>query len=239
MRYGIVVPQHEVSPQEAIAAALLAEESGLDSVWLIDHLQGHLRGRPAATRPVLECWTLLSAIAASTSRVTVGTLVTRAGLRPPLVTAHMARTVADISSGRLIVGVGIGDPSNREEQLAYGLGYPPRHRRIAVAEETIEAVKRVAGVPVLVGGASDAALALAKQAGGLNVWVGWERSLDARRRFAASAPGLPASWAGSWPGERMSELQAAGFDEIIISTGGGNYRDRIASLASSSTPFRH
>lgn len=231
MRYGIVVPQHEVSVQEAIAAARLAEESGLDSVWLIDHLQGHLRGRPAATRPVLECWTLLSAIAASTSMVNVGTLVTRAGLRAPLVTAHMARTVADISSGRLIVGIGIGDPSNREEQIAYGVGYPPRSHRVGLARETIEAVKQVAEIPVFVGGASDVALALAKEAGGLNVWVGWERALDARRRFAEIAPDLPVSWAGSWPGDRMGELQAAGFDEIIISTGGGNYRERIATLA--------
>jgi alkanesulfonate monooxygenase SsuD/methylene tetrahydromethanopterin reductase-like flavin-dependent oxidoreductase (luciferase family) len=53
----------------------------------------------------------------------LGTLVTRAGLRPPALLAHMAATVGQVAGGTLIVGLGMGDAANRTENQAFGLPY--------------------------------------------------------------------------------------------------------------------
>lgn len=228
MKRGIVLPQHEVTPAECIIAAQAAEEAGLDSVWVVEHLHG----RPKPERPVLECWTLLAAVAASTSRVTIGPLVTRVGLRAPLVSATMAKTVNDIADGRLIVGLGLGDPTVRDEQEAYGLGYASRADRIAEVEATIRVMREVAEVPVWIGGASGEALRLAGMTQGLNLWIPASEIDEALGRFdAPSGDGFEVSWAGSWPRGGLVEVLRPGIDHVIVATGGHNYAERIQQLA--------
>ncbi|MQG38271.1 MAG: LLM class flavin-dependent oxidoreductase, partial [SAR202 cluster bacterium] len=97
--------------------ATLGEDIGLDSLWLVDHLMYQLQGEEEP-RGVWEVWSLLSALAATTQRVELGTLVLAMGWRNPALLAKMADTVEEISQGRLILGVGSG--YHKREFNAYG-----------------------------------------------------------------------------------------------------------------------
>jgi probable F420-dependent oxidoreductase len=118
------------------AVAEAAEQGGLDSVWIADHFlyrdpEGQIYG-------MHESWTLLTAVAAVTSRVVLGNMVLCASFRDPGLTAKMAATLDEVSGGRLILGVGAGwhDP----EYEAFGL---PTDHRVGRFEEWLEIVARM------------------------------------------------------------------------------------------------
>jgi probable F420-dependent oxidoreductase len=102
--------------------ATRAEEVGFDSFWLPDHLI--FKNPNEKPHGPWECWSLLSAVAAVTHRVKLGTLVLCAGFRNPALLAKMADTVDEISAGRLILGIGAG--WHEPEYSAFG--YPFDHR---------------------------------------------------------------------------------------------------------------
>jgi len=85
-------------------AARAAEAAGFDGVWTYDHLAGSVHG---ASR-VLECWTTLTAIAASVPRVAIGSMVLNVANRDPGTLAVMAATLQEVSGGRLLLGIGAG-----------------------------------------------------------------------------------------------------------------------------------
>ena len=126
MRIGVVVPmavsdgpgRMPTWPQVRTFAQH-AEAVGLHSLWVCDHL---LSGPP--DDGIHEGWTILAALAASTSRVELGQLVMCTSFRPPALLAKMAATADAVSGGRLILGLGAGwyDP----EYEAFG--YPTDHR---------------------------------------------------------------------------------------------------------------
>jgi alkanesulfonate monooxygenase SsuD/methylene tetrahydromethanopterin reductase-like flavin-dependent oxidoreductase (luciferase family) len=191
------------------AMALHAESAGLDSVWICDHLVSEPEDGPP--EGVLEAWTILSALAASTRRVTVGTLVTCGAFRHPALLAKMAATVDGISGGRLVLGLGAGQPGLEFD--AYGL---PGDARLARLEETLEIVAGLLGgaavttsgrfhrlrdasllpppdrrIPLLVAGAGPGALRLAARHA--QAWnTAWHGAPDdrLRSRLAAMARAL-------------------------------------------------
>ncbi|HUE57945.1 MAG TPA: LLM class flavin-dependent oxidoreductase [Acidimicrobiales bacterium] len=127
---------------EVREAAVLAERAGFDGVWVNDHLAGSVQSSPH----VLECWTILSALAAEVPRITVGPLVLNVANRDPGTLAVMAATLQHLSAGRLLVGVGAGARSGSPfavEQEALGHSVPGDAERRQRVEDTITMVRRV------------------------------------------------------------------------------------------------
>jgi alkanesulfonate monooxygenase SsuD/methylene tetrahydromethanopterin reductase-like flavin-dependent oxidoreductase (luciferase family) len=111
-------------PMQLVELAMAAEEAGWDGFFLWDHLQLDAIGRP----PMHDPWVLLGAIAAQTSRVRLGTMVTPVARRRPWKLAKEITTLDHLSGGRVIVGFGLGVPVETE----YGaFGEPTQARRHA------------------------------------------------------------------------------------------------------------
>ncbi|HZX53121.1 MAG TPA: LLM class flavin-dependent oxidoreductase, partial [Ilumatobacteraceae bacterium] len=86
-------------------AVLRAEGDGYDTTWVFDHFDGAM---VQGDRPMLECFTLLGALAAATSTIGLGTLVANVANRHPAVLAEAASSVQRISGGRFTLGLGAG-----------------------------------------------------------------------------------------------------------------------------------
>lgn len=142
MKIGLMMPlgerESERSPlpfADLREMALRAEADGLDSLWVADHL---LFREEEGTFGIHEAWTMLTAFAAVTSRVTVGTLVLALPFRNPGVTAKMAAALDEVSGGRLILGIGCG--WHEPEFEAFDL---PFDHRVARFEEATELLTRL------------------------------------------------------------------------------------------------
>ena len=109
--------------------ARAAEEVGFDSIWLGDHLLYQEEGKPE--RGPWEAWTLLGALAAVTERVELGPLVACTAFHPPGLIAKMTATLAEVSGGRFVLGLGAG--WNEPEFRAFGLPYDHRVSRFEEA----------------------------------------------------------------------------------------------------------
>jgi probable F420-dependent oxidoreductase len=136
LKVGLLLPETEGQMNgvtarwsDLRAMTQTAEAVGFDSVWVTDHF---IHRSESELRGPWECWSLISAIAAVTERVEIGTLVLCTGFRNPALLAKMADTVEEISGGRLILGLGAG--WNEAEYLAFG--YPFDHR-VARFEEAL------------------------------------------------------------------------------------------------------
>jgi alkanesulfonate monooxygenase SsuD/methylene tetrahydromethanopterin reductase-like flavin-dependent oxidoreductase (luciferase family) len=135
IRFGLFMSQGGRSWDEILEGFLTAEELGFDHGWLVDHLVDTDLG-PGA--PCLEAWTLLAAIAARTSRIRIGVLVTSNTFRHPALLLKEAVTVDHISAGRLILGIGSG--WNVDEHRRYGIPLQPPAERVARLEEAVELI---------------------------------------------------------------------------------------------------
>lgn len=134
-----MLPQFTSDATRVIDAATRAEELELDSIFLYDHLWPLAGGKE---RPILESWTTLAWLAASTTKIRIGSLVTRSTLRHPAVLAKMVATVGAIAPGRLIAGIGSGDKLSREENEAFGLPYYAGDDRTDELRSVVEIVTR-------------------------------------------------------------------------------------------------
>ena len=130
MKIGLMLPLAEDETggfADLRAMAIAAEEGGLDSVWGADHL---IFREGDDTTGIHESWTVLTAVAAATSRVEIGPLVLALPFRNPALTAKMAAELDEVSGGRLILGLGCG--WHQPEFDAFG--YPFDHRVSRFAE---------------------------------------------------------------------------------------------------------
>jgi probable F420-dependent oxidoreductase len=127
---------------EMLAMARRAEEVGFDSIWTIDHFILAYPNQPR--QGVWENWSLLSALAASTSRVELGPLVTPTSFHNPAMLAKIVDTVDEIAGGRLILGLGAGWVER--EYQAMGLPYDHRVSRFEEAVQIIHGLLRTGAV---------------------------------------------------------------------------------------------
>ena len=127
-----------------LEAVRRTESAGFSSAWIWDHFVS--RGR--LTDPLLECWSMLAAASAVTTRIRLGSFVTNVMNRHPAVLARIVATVAELSAGRLELGIGAG--GHPAEHHAYGLPFPERPRRAEHLREAIEVLRLL-----LAGGPAD------------------------------------------------------------------------------------
>lgn len=140
-RLGIALPVHGTAFADTLAVARAAEAAGLDAVWVPDHLIN--LGRPTAG--VLECWTVLSAVAAATTRVRVGPLVIATPLRHPALLAKQAATLCDLAAGRVTLGLGAGGFTYAAACRQLGIAPLSPHERVVHVAETIDCLRRLLG----------------------------------------------------------------------------------------------
>ncbi|MBM7506003.1 LLM class F420-dependent oxidoreductase [Agromyces aurantiacus] len=146
MRFGYFVPQgwrHDLvgidpaehwSTMHGLAAHADRDGSPWESIWVYDHF--HTVPVHSETEATHEAWSLMSAFAASTSRVRLGQMCTCMAYRNPAYLAKVAATVDVISGGRLEMGIGAG--WYEHEWRAYGYGFPDAPERLRMLREGVE-----------------------------------------------------------------------------------------------------
>jgi F420-dependent oxidoreductase-like protein len=140
MRFGLQIPNFTPdAPADifdgVVAMATAAEDTGFDSVWVMDHFyQLPPMGGPDA--PMLDAYTLLGALAARTFRVRLGAMVTGVTYRNPAHLAKIVTTLDIISGGRAILGLGAAWYDVEHEGL--GFDFPPAPERLNRLEEALQ-----------------------------------------------------------------------------------------------------
>jgi len=198
LKIGVHLPFSErqmqgVTPgwRDIVGIAQRAEDVGFDSLWIADHLLFRFEG--IEPRGGWECLSLLAALAASTKRVELGTLVVCTSFRNPALLAKMFDTIEEISGGRLIMGIGAG--YHEPEYRAFGYPYDHRVSRFEEAVQIIHGLlktgqvdfvgkfyearecelrprgPRASGPPIMIGTKGERMLRItAKYA---DIWNGW------------------------------------------------------------------
>ncbi|MDT7801076.1 MAG: hypothetical protein QOI78_4509, partial [Actinomycetota bacterium] len=144
-RFGIMTAPSQVSYDDIVRVWREADTiPEIEHAWLFDHLMP-IFGDPDG--PIFEGWTLLSALAAQTSRLRLGLLVTSNRFRPPAMLAKIATTVDVVSGGRLDFGIGVGSrpahPLARREYAAHGLPFQETADAVASFAEACTVLKRL------------------------------------------------------------------------------------------------
>jgi len=119
-----------------------AERLGFPAIWHEDNVFPHPTELLDRRTPILDCWTALSALAASTSTIRLGSMVSPAPRRHPALLARAASTVDHVSNGRLTIGIGAGDPTTVQHYTQWGLPFPETPReRVALLREHLQVQK--------------------------------------------------------------------------------------------------
>jgi alkanesulfonate monooxygenase SsuD/methylene tetrahydromethanopterin reductase-like flavin-dependent oxidoreductase (luciferase family) len=139
LRRGLAVPCFADDPADLVQLGVGAERAGLDGYFLWDHLVHADSGE--GLPPIVDPWQVLAVVAARTSRIKLGTMITPVARRRPWKLAKEVTTLDLLSGGRVILGVGLGDPAHAE----FGLFGEPTDRRVR-AELLDEGLDVLAGL---------------------------------------------------------------------------------------------
>jgi len=204
-RFGVMLPTFNDTPSQAIALAVEAESQDLDGVFVYDHLWP--MGSPE--RPALAPFPLLGAIAASTSRIALGTLVARIGVVPDRTLVSQFSALDRLAPGRVIAALGTGDRLSFNENRAYGIPPGPADERRAALRDCARALLD-RGIRVWIGGNAATTTAVAEETGAVpNLWQATPE------RVAAQSARSEVTWAGmARPGLAGANLLADDLIEI-------------------------
>ena len=203
-------------------AVLRAEADGYDTTWVFDHFDGQM---VQGDRPMLECFTLLGALAAATTTIGLGTLVANVANRHPAVLAAAASSVQRISGGRFTLGLGAGTAPGSKwsgEHVVRGIplqaGIDDRH--LAVIEQ-IAAIRDLPEEMNVIVGVNSVRLATVAGtfADGINVRMSNDRAAEfvkAAREAAANRPFEISGWTfGDVEGAR-ARAEELELDRLVI-----------------------
>ena len=202
-----------------------AEGEGYDTTWVFDHFDGSTLG---GDRPLLECFTLLGAMAEATTTIGVGALVVNVANRHRAVLAAAASSVHRISGGRLRLGIGAGaSPDSRWAQEHRDRNIPllpamaDRHRAVADAIDLLRAEPtHDAPMPIIVGVNSVALAELAGRiADGVNVRLtspAAPRLVAAAREAAGDRPFEASGWCYADDLASQDVARELGLDRLIL-----------------------
>jgi F420-dependent oxidoreductase-like protein len=129
--------QEDVTWEDWMALARACERLGFEALFRSDH---YLSVGGAVERGSLDAWSTVSALAAVTSKLRLGTLVSPATFRHPSVLAKNAVTADHVSGGRIELGIGTG--WNQAEHRAYGFPFPSMRERMDRLAEQLEIITR-------------------------------------------------------------------------------------------------
>lgn len=195
MKLGLFLSAFTSKPAGPLAVAGRAAAAGYDAVFVYDHV--FPPGAPE--RPSVEPFALLAAAAAANPAIGAGVLVTRTLFRPLGMLAKEAAGLAELTGGRAIIGLGLGDQHGKAEHATLAIPYPPVEERTVALGETALALRAlfrgepweggaavgpVAGplVPpgaadVWIGGTSERVVRVAARTA--DAWNGWGMTLEA------------------------------------------------------------
>ena len=205
MRYGLDITSAGDwgRPDQIAELAALAEDHGWDGVFCEDYLAFPSGG------PTYDVWVTLGLVAQATTRLTVGTMVTPLPSRHPPTVALQALSVAAVSGGRLVLGVGSGDPQG--DPVAFDT---PSSRADLLEVALADIRERAPEVPIWVGGAITKPGPRARA-------LRWEGSCLYR------VP--PPAWEDLTPDDVAALRADAGLASYVVAVGGRERRDDLAA----------
>jgi len=203
-------------------AVLRAEAEGYDTTWVFDHFDGTM---VQGDRPMLECFTLLGALAAATATIGLGTLVANVANRHPAVLAAAASSVHRISGGRFTLGLGAGTaPGSKWSREHVSLGIPLQSaiddRHLAVIEQ-IAAIRDLPDPMNVIVGVNSVRLATVAGtfADGINVRMSNDRAAEfikAAREAAANRPFEVSGWSFGDVKSARGRAEELELDRLVI-----------------------
>lgn len=137
MQFGLFLAQHRRDWTQIAEEFRLADELGYDHAWGHDHFVS--TGKEGPEDKMLEAWTVLAGVAALSTRVRLGVLVTGNTYRHPAMLAKQAVTVDHVSQGRLILGLGAG--WHEQEHEMFGYPFPSARERVDRFEEAVQVIQ--------------------------------------------------------------------------------------------------
>ena len=136
MRLALMIEGQEgVAWEDWLALARACEEHGIEALFRSDHYLSQTDPKRAA----LDAWAVIPALAAQTTRLELGTLVSPVTFRHPAILANASRTANEIAGGRVSLGMGTG--WMQAEHEAFGFPFPAMKTRLGWLEEQLEAVR--------------------------------------------------------------------------------------------------
>jgi alkanesulfonate monooxygenase SsuD/methylene tetrahydromethanopterin reductase-like flavin-dependent oxidoreductase (luciferase family) len=189
MHYGLELPcgGDDITAALLVELGVRAEAAGWDGVFFEDYLV-YYRG---VDPPTFDPWIVLTAISGRTSTVQLGTTVTGLLVRDPVKLAREAMTLGHLSGGRVVLGVGLGDPADRGVHLAPA---PDDHlsRGDAMDQRLDLLLKLLSGDPAPASEAATAVTFRPRKArpDEVRVWIGGSAQARAVARRAARADGI-------------------------------------------------